>query len=210
MYSNYYRFIESLGLQMIFTMLGFALLIAAVLYIFQSVGLYTLAKRRGLRYPGLAWVPVASGWTLGCLADQYDSAACGKKSKQRALLLTFSIAMAVLVAIIVYCVIVFLGQMIPVLFDEIPEEVMVPYATRTLTILILLNMLSSGLSIVYLVFFYIALYKIYKSCDPDTALPFLLLSIFISVTLPFFLFAGRNKDLGMEVPETPSRPGGEL
>ena len=173
MYSNYYRFIESLGLQMIFTMLGFALLIAAVLYIFQSVGLYTLAKRRGLRYPGLAWVPVASGWTLGCLADQYDSAAC-------------------------------------VLFDEIPEEVMVPYATRTLTILILLNMLSSGLSIVYLVFFYIALYKIYKSCDPDTALPFLLLSIFISVTLPFFLFAGRNKDLGMEVPETPSRPGGEL
>ena len=44
---------------------------------------------------------------------------------------------------------------------------------------------------------YFCLYDIYRSCDPGSAVVFLLLSIFLGITLPFLLFALRNKDLGM-------------
>ena len=53
--------------------LFFVLAFSLIAYIFEAIGLYTLAKRRGLRYPGLAWVPVANVWILGALADNYMS-----------------------------------------------------------------------------------------------------------------------------------------
>ena len=35
-----------------------ALAFLAVFYVFESLGLYTLAKRRGIPTPGWAWVPL--------------------------------------------------------------------------------------------------------------------------------------------------------
>lgn len=52
-------------------------------------------------------------------------------------------------------------------------------------------------------FQYIALYRIYKSCDPKNTTLFLVLSILFNITMPFFLFACRKKDLGMPQPEAP-------
>ena len=54
-----------------------------------------------------------------------------------------------------------------------------------------------ALVVVCAVFFYISLYHVYKSCNPDTCVVFLILSIVFSVTVPFFLVADRNLDLGM-------------
>ena len=51
--------------------------------------------------------------------------------------------------------------------------------------------------VTYTVFGFISLYYVYKSCNPDTAVVFLVLSIVIPVTMPFFLLADRNLDRGM-------------
>ena len=48
--------------------LGFGM----VWYVLQSLGLYTIAERRGIRNPWLAWVPVANMWVLGSISDQYQ------------------------------------------------------------------------------------------------------------------------------------------
>lgn len=56
---------------------------AVLVYVFYSLGLYTIAKRRGLRYYGLAWVPIADYWILGSIADQYHNAHTGKNLKLR-------------------------------------------------------------------------------------------------------------------------------
>ena len=40
-------------------------------YVLTALALYTIAKRRGLNHPWLAWIPVASAWILGSLSDQY-------------------------------------------------------------------------------------------------------------------------------------------
>jgi len=44
---------------------------------------------------------------------------------------------------------------------------------------------------------YIAMYDLYTSCNPQNNVLFLVLSIFFTVTEPFFLFFIRNKDEGM-------------
>ena len=50
----------------------FFLAAVLVLYIFQSCSLYSIAKRRGISNPGLAWVPVAVVWLLGSVSVQYQ------------------------------------------------------------------------------------------------------------------------------------------
>ena len=53
------------------TILAVIGILAVITYIFSSLGSYTLAKRRGIRAPGLAWIPIGGvRWILGSLADQ--------------------------------------------------------------------------------------------------------------------------------------------
>ena len=44
---------------------------------------------------------------------------------------------------------------------------------------------------------FVALFDVYRSLDPANAVLFLVLSILVGVTEPFFLFFNREKDLGM-------------
>ncbi|MFR7479050.1 MAG: hypothetical protein ACLUUJ_09475, partial [Acutalibacteraceae bacterium] len=50
--------------------------------------------------------------------------------------------------------------------------------------------------IVYMVFYFITLYKLFQSCRPGSAVGYLLLSIFLGFLRPFLIFACRNSDEG--------------
>ena len=52
-------------------------------------------------------------------------------------------------------------------------------------------------SITYSVFAYICYYDLFRSCSPKNAVLYLVLSIVVSITMPFFIFACRNSDEGM-------------
>ena len=45
--------------------------LAIVSYVLLAWGLFTIAKRRGINKPWLAWIPVVNVWMLGCISDQY-------------------------------------------------------------------------------------------------------------------------------------------
>ncbi len=166
-----------------------------VMYIFLSLSLFTLAKRRGILHPGLAWVPVCGArWIMGSLADQYVYFAEGKVKYQRRLLLWLEVGMYVLLGLFFALV----GGLVAgaVLQNETQAV--------TMAIWMLLGyFLLLAEAIVFAVFQYIALYRIYKSCDPKNTTLFLVLSILFNITMPFFLFACRKKDLGMPQPEAP-------
>ena len=66
------------------------------------------------------------------------------------------------------------------------------------------DMLLLLVAIVMIVIKYIDYYNLYSSCNPSNATLFLVLSIFFSVTLPFFVFACRKKDLGMPPRKRPA------
>ena len=67
----------------------------------------------------------------------------------------------------------------------------------------------AAVSVAAAVIRYMALYDVYRSLDPANSVLYLVLSIFIGITEPFFLFFNRNKDDGMpprKMPEVQTPP----
>ena len=146
-------------------------------YVLTGISLYSLAKRRGIERPWLAWVPGMNFYILGCISDQYQAIVRGKnKNKRTALFLLM------LVELVAFCLMHIAapsgeaaGSMAPFLLIFVPAW-------------------CAGAAVVVISF--IALYDLYVSCDPANAVVFLVLSIVLAVTQPIFLFVCRKKDLG--------------
>ncbi len=173
--------------------IAFSLFISLAFYIINSLGFHALAKRRGIPHPGLAWVPVGGQqWILGSLADQYDYLSEGKTKRQRLLLMWLDIGITAISLI-------YVGLSVAMLIGNMDAGNM--YGNMALvssiisTIIVYFIMLAAA--IVRAVFYYIALNKVYKSCNPENATLYLVLSILVGVTQPFFIFFSRNKDEGL-------------
>jgi len=173
--------------------LFFAVLIGGAFYVMQSLGLYTLAKRRGIHHPWLAWVPLGSEWILGSLSDQYQYVAKGNIRNRRKVLLILQIVMLVLtVPMLIWGFGLTMDALAALENGTAPDMMMGSFVTVSLG-----NLVTSGLSIAVMVFYYIALYDLFQSCCPNTSLAFLLLGIFLPWLIPIFLLISRNKDEGM-------------
>lgn len=178
-------------------LLTFGLMI--VMYILQSLGIYTIAQRRGIKNPWMAWLPVTNMWILGSISDQYRYVALGQIRNRRKVLLGLNIAVLAL-GLVFFCLyiglIVKLVLQIPELEymheEQILQMVMMP-AIGSLVVCLAMWVLA----VIGAVFQYVCLYDLYASCSPDNKVLFLVLSIIINVTMPFFVFACRNKDGGM-------------
>ena len=62
----------------ILSILGIVLLFTLASYIFESIAFCTIAKRRQLKNPWLAWIPLARSWTMGAIVDEQDRRVIGK------------------------------------------------------------------------------------------------------------------------------------
>jgi len=88
-------------------MWSFGMVIAA--YVLTALGLYTIAKRRGIKRPWLAWIPVADMWLLGCISDQYRYVARGQVQNKRKTMLILNIVwMLLLIWVMVMLVVLYL------------------------------------------------------------------------------------------------------
>lgn len=192
-----------LGVYLVILVLSLA--VSVVTYVLQSLGTYTIAKRRGIHHPWMAWVPICNAWLLGSISDQYQYVAKGRNRSRRKVLLGLSIATYALL-------IPFYVAYFVLIFGMIAAEGSAAVGTGVaVAVIVLLALVMAVVAIVLSVFQYIAYYDLYASCDPSNAVMFLVLSIFFGITQPFFVFACRNKDLGMppkkpRIPEPPVPP----
>ena len=170
---------------------------SVVAYILTGKSLSAIARRRGIEKPWMAWVPIGSDWLLGCISDQYRYVVHGQERNARGKLLKLGIigASGTMIVSFIAGIVVGLG------FTEASEEVMLVPAL----LLILLCYALLAVLAVYLVAYYKAMFDLYRSCDPKKSLVFLLVSIFVTYPGPFFLFACRNKDLGMPPRQEPEQ-----
>ena len=174
------------------------------MYVLHSLGLYTIAKRRELKNPWMAWVPGLQLWILGSIADQYMYVAKDKVRNRRKWLIGLAIAMAVIV-IVFY--IMFFAAYFNIIFDviesaemgmdlsdeyQVLQNVLALLAPSLVALLLML-----GVSIALAVVEYICYYKLFASCDPENKTLFLVLGIFFSFLMPIFVFVCRKKDMGM-------------
>lgn len=163
-------------------------------YVLQSLGLYSIAKRRGIHKPWLSWLPIGDMWILGCISDQFQYVVKGKvKNKRKAMLVLNIIMWTVYVAFfVVYFV--FLFQILGGAFDADAD---MTEMLGSLMGMIGLFVVMMGIVIAIMIIRYIALYDAFYSCDPGNAVAFLLISIFVSIAQPILLFICRGKDGGM-------------
>ena len=172
--------------------------LSVVMYVLNAVGMYQIAKRRGIHHAWLAWVPVGCNWLLGSISDHYQYVAKQKVTSRRKILLILSL---VLVAVSL----VFIGGTVALVATS--EVASAEIAPQILSVALMaigyLGML--GVAIAITVFCYIAYYDLFRSCKPKNDVLFLVLSVLFNVTLAFFVFACSNSDEGMPA-RRPKRP----
>ena len=158
-------------------------LVSIAFYVLQSLGMYTIAQRRGIANAWLAWVPVGNVWILGAIADDYQLKANGLIKNRRKLLLGVNIGVVAIAPL----------AMILLAMSAIDPDAIF----AVLGILILFMLALMVVAVVAAIFTYICLYDLYASCDPSNKTLFLILSIFFGNVSAILVFIVRNKDLGM-------------
>lgn len=172
-------------------------LIAIAAYVLSSMALYTIATRRGLGKPWLAWIPVANNYLVGSVSDQYRYVVRRERKNKRVVLLTLSIIRFVLSVIIVVQLIAVIGRGITGVMWNYSQRRILEEIMASVVNLLCMSLPLSAVAIAYAILRFMALYDIYKSLDPNNSVLYLVLSILMGVTEPFFLFFNRNKDDGM-------------
>lgn len=149
-----------------------ALAVGGAIYLLQAFGLYRMAQNLGLPSPWMAFVPVASSYLMGLIAEK-DS--MGKRTLK-------------------YSWILLISQIISFAFSGIYYLFTTIFLTLdNIGAFVIIIGLSAIISIASAVFYYIALYRIYKLYDSDNAPLFIILSIFFSISMPVLLFILRNR-----------------
>ena len=176
-----------------------SLAVCVTLYIFQALGLYTIAMRRGIKNPWLAWLPITNMWVLGSISDQYRYVFHGQIRNRRKVLIVLSIILAVMAVVLFVswiAVAVNLILQIPEIMTMTPQKVMGSFSASLLGVAGI-GIAMWALAVVAVVFRYVCVFDLYASCSPNNKVLFLILSILFPVILPVFLFACRNQDQGM-------------
>jgi hypothetical protein len=172
----------------------FYLLILAfgvVSYVLQSLGMYTIAKRRDIKNAWLAWLPVGNMWILGSISDQYQYVAKGRVRNRRKVL------MALTAAMLLCSFLMTTGGLVAAFTEAAGMDAGEVLFGATLGVLLIAYLILAVIAIVAIVIEYMALYDLYRSCDPGNGVLYLILSILFGCLLPLFVFVCRKKDLGM-------------
>lgn len=186
------------GIVLIFALIG--VVMSLIVYIFQAVGLYSAAKRRGIAHAWLAWIPMLDYWIVGSLADQYQQKVKSKNSCNRLILLLLAIASWVMGWVIGGICLGGISESLGSVVDGDLGSLIFALTTAGAGSGAL-ELLQSGLNLARMVFWHISLYHIYCAANPRYSVTFLVLGIIFPVTIPFFLFFNRKKDEGMRIPE---------
>lgn len=190
-------------------------LVSIALLVVQGFALYSIAKRRGIRMPWLAWVPIGNQWLLGCISDQYRYVVKGEVKNKRKIMLALSIITYVLLFLMIIACVVMIVMMFtadgsavvqsqdPYGFSYMLEGTDISgetaYGALGLALVVLgISFLALVLSVWLSVVTYMAYYDLFCSADPQNAVLFTVLCIFLGNMLTtILLFVCRNKDGGM-------------
>lgn len=170
-------------------------------YIFMAIGLYTIASRRRIDHPWLAWIPVASLWLLGCISDQYHYVTKGEERSRRKRMLTLNIVeISVCVLMVILMVVCIIKAGISIADGTGMAGMVGAIVLGLLALLLTLPLLV--VSIWLMVETFCSYYDLFSSCNPNNKTVFTVVSI-VAACLGFpilaaiFVFACRNKEEGM-------------
>ena len=183
--------------------------LVVVAFVLQGWAMFTIARRRGIPLPWLAWVPIGDYWMLGAISDHYQKQSCCKKKYKRIWLAILRVLPHILLVVMV--VYIFVGLFTGLIaMEPRPEgappesEFMLGVQMIVLIGLLLILALMGIAALVQKIVFYMALCDLFRSCEPERSTLYLILSIAASLVIPggycIFALLCKNKDFGMLPP----------
>jgi len=160
-------------------------------YVMQSLSIFTIAKRRGIKNPWLSWIPMANIWMIGNVADDYDMHRDNVDRKWRSVLLCLTIitvGLVIFTYIFIFAKLIF-GALIYAYYMPSHSELLELFVPMYLMI-ILISLVSVALSVCQ----YICYYKIFESAVPKKSVKYLIISILVPLGLSICLMKCRNQD----------------
>ena len=174
----------------------FALGIGLANYIMRSLALYRIANRRQVPNPWLSWVPIASSWLIGNIADDYDERN-GIKRKWRVVLLTLSI---ISIGGIVVGYIGLIAWMVTMTIDSRLSYVGNLKGMITSVIVIYIFIIIAAVVAMAKSFCeVICTYKIFESTVPEKSVKYLLLYLLVPLAGSICLLKCKEKGYSKEI-----------
>ena len=143
-------------------------------HILMAVSLFTIALRRNLPCPWLAWLPFANYWVLGTIADDYRMLKTGRPSSKRKWLAAAGGAAVALMVL-----------------ETAAELTGFPVVSAVCLLLLLVAVLILNIAALP------ALFDLYESCRPKISVLLLVLSVLLWFLQPLLVFLCRKKDQGI-------------
>lgn len=180
-----------------------------LVFALRAVGLYTIAKRRGVKSPWMAWVPVADQYLLGNISDQYWYATKGQIKKKRRLLPVLNIGACVMCILAgVLALISMVGIFVGASSNASGVGAFLSFILPGIASIILF-LSAIVAAIAWVIIRTWALYDLFLSCDPNNAVLYLVLSIIgglmgvvfiiLNFVEPILILVNQKKDGGMAV-----------
>ncbi len=167
--------------------------ISIVLWALRAVGVCKMSEKEKLKNPWYSFIPFFDAIAIGRLGAGYNKKNMAVTKNNSKALLVLQIILSVLAIIFVFAAI---GLLIKgVAISEIENSGELSYSFFTSAGLFLLFYFAFiGVSIAYLVTYYICLYNIYLKFNRDNAVLFTVLGIFFSFLIPIFLFISSKNE----------------
>lgn len=164
-------------------------IISLVMYLLNAFGLYGMAKGSGISAPWRGFIPFANTFLFGKIAERYVKKDGKPSAKFGGLLLAFEILTLVLAVVTVaFAISMFFVLAVAESETELAYSIVAPILAMLISCFVLM-----GVSITYIVLYYVALWRIFTAFDYNNATVYFVLSIIFSFLGPIFLFVLRNK-----------------
>ena len=189
-------------------------LLAIVMYVLKSLGLYAIAKRRGIGCAWLAWLPIGCEWITASIADNYRKVTTGKATIRRFIVVALAVVSIGLSAVATSSVTTNLEEIQEIVeytesfgdyMDEDDAMEILEDLGEIMGGFTLMTVLAAVVGFVSKVYWYVSAGDVYASCCPKNGTMMLVLSFFLPILAPFFFFCNKEKDAGM-VPVNKPQP----
>lgn len=153
-------------------------------YVISSIGLYRMARARGISAPGLAWVPIGRDWLLGSISGDLRLGNFTLKNTRLWLVLVPVICVAAVM--VIYFVLIF-AAIFSAMFSAMSSSESA-FAATILPWFIGLGLVVITASITVNLLFYMAYYQVFSQYkEPSSAVFYLVLSILVPLANPILL-----------------------
>ncbi len=142
-------------------------------YIMQSLAMYTIADKRGVKNAWLAWIPVGESWVLGKVCDEYDER-CNTKKNWAKTLLILSLTGGVFFVVTYVAFFVFVIASAVSSGGDLETWMIAPFVGLYL-VLLLATLLMCACAVLKL----ICTYKVYESIVPEKAIKYMIVSTLV-------------------------------